>query len=161
MPGKVKVNDNRLRSFRKKIKSLKGIGVTVGVQGNEALAEHPSGAMTMAKLALTHEFGTKDGRIPSRSFLRSTFDDNKMRYGMMMTKGGRKVERGQATAMQVMFQLGETVRADIIARIKAHIPPPLSEVTIARKGSDIPLIDKGHLLGSITSVVHKKGALRG
>jgi hypothetical protein len=122
-----------------------------------AQADHPDAAMTFADLAAIHEFGTEDGHIPERSYLRSTFDSHRDRYGAMMTKGGREVEKGRDTAKGVMFKLGETVRADIIKRIKGHIPPPLAESTIARKGSDIPLIDKGHLIGAITSVVHEKG----
>jgi len=156
--GNVKVNDNRLRTFRKRLKSLKGLSVTVGVQGDMAQEEHPEGAMTMATLAAIHEFGSEDGRHPpARSFLRSTFDENVRKYDQLMLKGAQKVEKGRAVAKAVMFQLGETVRADIIKKIKAGIPPPLSQVTIDRKGSSVPLIDKGHLIGSITSVVHEGG----
>lgn len=158
MGGSVTIKDNRLRSFMKRIKGLKNISVTVGVQGDMAQEEHPDGAMTMATLAATHEFGSEDGRHPpQRSYLRSTFDENQERYKKEMDKGGKDVAKGKITARGVMFELGEGIRKDIIKKIKAGIPPELSQRTKDAKGSSTPLIDKGHLIGSITSVVREKG----
>src|SRR4051812_36975227 len=42
------------------------------------VAPPPSeGGMTNAEIALVNEFGSQDGRVPERSFIRSTFDRNR------------------------------------------------------------------------------------
>jgi phage gpG-like protein len=155
MAGEVKVNDSRLRSFRKRIAPMqKGISVTVGVQGKEAESEYEDGTPTVV-VAAVHEFGSTDGRIPSRSYLRSTYDENRRKYEQQITKGARETAGGKTTAKQTMFKAGETLRRDIISKIKAGIPPPLSQRTIDAKGSSVPLIDTGQLVASITSIVHE------
>jgi hypothetical protein len=50
-------------------------------------------------------------------------------------------------------RLGAKFVGDIQRRIKAHIPPPLQQSTIDRKGSSTPLIDTGVLWSSITHEV--------
>lgn len=51
---------------------------------------------------------------------------------------------------RVLERVGARFENDILDRIRAHIPPPLSPETIRRKGSTTPLIDTGQLVGSIT-----------
>lgn len=155
MAGDVKIDDRRLRAFFKRIKPmLKGVSVTVGVQGKEAESEYEDGTPTVV-VAAVHEFGSNDGRIPSRSYLRSTYDENRRKYEQMVAKEARNVAKGVGTAKQAMFKTGETLRADIISKIKGGIPPPLSQRTIDAKGSSVPLIDTGQLIASITTVVHE------
>ena len=157
MAGKVTItNDQRLRKFRKRIGPMtKGINATVGVQGQEAEEDHPGSDVSMATVAAAHEFGTDNNRPPQRSFLRDTLDLGKQRYAVMLVKGAREVAKGRGTTEGLMFRVGETLRQDVIKRIKAGIPPDLSEVTKARKDSSLPLVDKGFLVAAITSVVHK------
>lgn len=155
MAGSVKVKDNRLKAFRKRLKPLsKGITVTVGVQGKEAEGTYKDGT-PVATVAAVHEFGTQDGRIPQRSYLRSTYDANRKKYVATMAKGARKAVKGGTTAKQAAFEAGETFRADVVKTIKAGIPPPLHPATIAAKGSSVPLIDTGVLVAAISSVVHE------
>lgn len=155
MAGEVKIDDRRLRSFMKRIKPmLKGVTVTVGVQGKEAESEYENGT-PMVVVAAVHEFGSNDGRIPSRSYLRSTYDENRRKYEQMIAKGSRDAAKGKGTAKQAMFMTGETLRGDIVSKIKGGIPPPLSQRTIDAKGSSVPLIDTGQLVAAITTVVHE------
>ena len=156
MAGETKVNDTRLRAFMKRIKPMqKGIYVTVGVQGTEAEAAHDESGTPMSTIAAVHEFGSMDGRIPERSYLRSTYDENRRKYEQMILQGAQNSTKGKETPKQAAFKTGETMRADVIKRIKAGIPPELSQRTIDKKGSSVPLIDTGQLVASITTVVHE------
>ena len=160
MAGKVEiVRDNRLKGFRKRLKAMqKGATATVGVQGIKADEVYGEGTPVVV-VAAVHEFGSEDGTIPQRSYLRSTYDANIQRYRRIISKGMEKASKGQGTELSTMFQAGETYRADVIKAIKAGIPPDLKDATKARKGSTLPLVDTGILVAAITSVV-KKGTKR-
>lgn len=155
--SKVRVNDNRLRRFTKRLKSLtEGITVTVGVQGKEATEDYEDGP-SVAQVARVHEFGYPEGNIPQRSYMRATYDENREKYRRLIVKGSRDTMLGKMKSRQGMFIAGETYRKDIIKRIKSNIPPPLKQATIDRKGSSVALIDTGMLVAAITTVVKVGG----
>jgi len=55
-----------------------------------------------------------------------------------------------------LFRLAQEARNDVLDRIDSGIDPPLKDSTIARKGSSLPLVDKGILRASITGIVRKE-----
>jgi hypothetical protein len=151
----IKDRDTGFNAFFQGIRQLGSMRVKVGVQGREAAQVRPGG-LTMVGLATIHEFGAPTANIPQRSFLRSTADANRGTYARVLEGAVKKlVKKPQAfKAKAELFRLGERVRADVIKRIKAGIPPPNTPATIAgKKGENVPLIDTGQLISSITSVV--------
>ena len=46
------------------------ISIKVGILAPEASQKHSGSGLTMAELGAIHEFGSADGKIPARSFLR-------------------------------------------------------------------------------------------
>lgn len=128
-----------------------GPHVNVGVQGPSALAAHAQGETTVVEIASYHEFGR--GHNPERSFIRETFDINQFGYAEMMRKLADQVVTGRRTPKFALSLVGMKVESDIKRRIEAGIPPPLSPVTIARKGSSKQLVDSGQLKSSITHAV--------
>ena len=156
----IKATDRGLNQIIKKLEDIakSRIAAYVGVQGVAGQEVREDGQMTNAYLASIHEFGTRDVRIPSRSFLRSTFDEqlpkfqaelDKIAKGVFSTSGG--------TVEGQLMVLGEQYRAEILNKIKSGIPPPLAPSTLLRKGGETtPLIGKtGALFRSITSVVER------
>lgn len=131
---------------------VEGVSAGVGIQGVKAVAaskEHKG--KTNVYIGLVHEFGTRDGRIPSRSYLRSTFDEREKEYQKEIDEAARRVSAGKADPRGEMLVLGELHRGHIIAKIKDSIPPPLAESTIAAKKKETtPLIDTGQLFNSIS-----------
>lgn len=110
---------------------------------------------SVAEYAAHNEFGTN--RIPSRPFLRQTFDE---KAGEWAENLGKAVEAGYSPAGA--FQLvGTRMAEDIQATIKSNMPPKNSEATINRKRKKVDggargesmvpgtLIDTGSLLSSI------------
>src|SRR6266436_693869 len=64
--------------FFKTIREIKDARIKVGVLDSSGGAEkEPGSDITLAQLAGVLEFGTEDGRIPSRSVVRSTFDEER------------------------------------------------------------------------------------
>ena len=110
-------------------------------------------------IAATHEFGDPTRKIPERSYIRRTFEKDEAARAAAIGKLTGRVVDGKLQPEQAMGLLGTREVAAIRNTIAggAHIPPPLQPETIARKGSDRPLVDTGRLLNSIAYVVEKKG----
>lgn len=166
----VKEVDLGWEAIRKNIKLLGDSGgvCNVGVQGEQAAANHQRSELTLGQLAGIHEFGTvihqparrhpKSGKatrprtivIPARSFLRDTVDiyqEPIARREVLLSQG---VLYGKFTLLGGLELFGMYVVGLIRQRIANGILPANRPSTIARKGSSKPLIDTGELRNSIT-----------
>lgn len=119
--------------------------VAVGILQDEPVTDR----FSMVDLAMVHEFGSKDGRIPQRSFMRSTCDAKRSEHIKLVGLLQSKIVDGKLSIKQALSQLGEVVEKDIVQTINRGIRPTLKPATIKRKGSSKPLIDTGHLKGFI------------
>lgn len=157
MPVQVQDNRAKLDAILREVHKLAGATVTIGVHGDDA--DRKDGEFTNPQLGAVHEFGS--GRIPERSFLRSTVDSGKpMEFAEQVSA---KVARGDMTAEKAAQQVGVVVVGQVKQTIKNKIPPPLSEQTIKSRmakgahggglaslgNSTTPLIDTGQLVQSI------------
>lgn len=108
-------------------------------------ATYPDGTPT-ALVGLVHEFGTDDGHIPPRSFMRSTVmqQEGAWRNGLKTLIKEQGYDPEKALAM-----LGMQMADDIKAQLAAITSPALEPETIARKGHEKPLVDTKQLLKSI------------
>lgn len=159
MASKFKITDKDkgFNDYFDGLKKLDGLRSKVGIQGQEGRANHKGSNLTTVALATIHEFGTN--RIPQRSFIRSTADENKQKYEKRLSLIYKKLTKNPKlfNAHGEMLKTGEAVRRDVIKKIKSNIPPPIKEETRKRKkGEGVALIDTGQLIGSISSVVFKK-----
>lgn len=116
-------------------------GVRVGVQGDDEVAV----------IAAVHEFGSDDGTIPERSYLRSTFDEQRDALLAALEESVGQAIDGKVDLEKGLEKLGETLVEDIRRKIQQGIAPDLDEDTIEAKGNDTPLIDTGRLLEAITA----------
>ncbi|HKI87199.1 MAG TPA: hypothetical protein VKA53_10710 [Thermoanaerobaculia bacterium] len=155
-----------------------GVAVAVGIFGEAASqgkkGRGPDGedifeeAVTNVLVAAVHEFGTADGRVPSRSWLRAYVDENRDRIRGMIRKLQRQWMDGLITQDRALELLGAKLVGEIQARIARGIDPPLSEATQARRrGPDkshtgprnfTPLIDTGQFWQSIDWELRRRGA---
>jgi phage gpG-like protein len=149
--------------------------VAVGIQGEKASEPHrppverasgrgKRGVMIgpMAQTETTnvliggvHEFGTMNGRVPERSFIRSTMHAQEVKIKGWCAALMKQVVELKITVPNALGKLGELLTAEMKRTIRAGIPPALKQETIDRKGSSKPLIDTGQLLNSITYEVRK------
>lgn len=96
--------------------------------------------------AMANEFGTQ--RIPERSFLRSTLDQNRDRYADILVEALERVPDGESPE-RAMSRLGAIVVGDVQRKITEIRYPPNAPSTVKRKGSANPLIDTGQLRQAI------------
>lgn len=126
-------------------KMAKSPHVAVGILQDSPVSDN----FTMVDLAIVHEFGSKDGRIPQRSFMRSTCDGKKAEHANLISKLQGMVIDGALSIKKALSQLGEVVSKDMVQSINRGLEPELKSATIKRKKSPKPLIHYGHLKGSI------------
>lgn len=103
----------------------------------------------LATYAGANEFGTRDGRIPERSFIRSVMDENRFTLFQQANRYLNQISAGSMDPKTALGLLGEFIRGQIVSKITTLQDPPNAPSTIARKGSANPLIDEGRLRQSI------------
>lgn len=140
--------------------------VKVGIIGSKAQVKRAADSgsvITNAKIGFIHEFGRLQGepRIPARSFLRMPLElylDDFLKKNKHLTREAfeKSIKSGKADLLakklgiiaeqciQVAFE------TEGFGNWEANKPS-----TVARKGSDKPLIDTGELRRSISSEVMK------
>ncbi|CPR20626.1 hypothetical protein JMY81_01085 [Brenneria goodwinii] len=107
----------------------------------------------IAVIGAVQEFGTADGRVPERSFLRvpirQNCDDIKKAFRALTGA----VTRGEITAFQMLDQIGSRAAGYCQEAIEMGIQPANADSTIKQKGSATPIINHGIFKGKITHVV--------
>lgn len=137
-------------AFRRALKELEKLEVRVGYQEG---ATYPDGT-PVVNVALWNELGTVN--IPPRPFIRQTVDNNQARIQAQMKSAVNKLNNG-ADAETVLKELGVFTKGLMQKEIKNGEFEPNAQSTIAKKGSDRPLIDTGLLRQSVNYVIKKKG----
>lgn len=160
MASKVIDKDKGFKRLKKTLKTFGDDELVIGIPGKIDFNVPTQGA-----IGAVHEFGSVDGSIPSRSFLRSTFDKNVSKYTRSLSQQIRRaIERG-SPRKQALFILGEKVRKDVIKRIQSEeIKQDLAESTKqafvtgtrTRRGDGPALVNTGTMVGQIVSIVRKR-----
>ena len=153
MAGSVKDTDRGYKSLMKDLANISGapVSVLVGVSGKKD--------SDLVVIAASNEFGTEDGHIPERSYLRSTIDDGRAEIlddltdVVKQTLDGASLDRG-------LGKVGAKWAGKVQDKIRDLDTPPSADATKAdkkrRTGSEgKPLIDSGRLRQSITWEVER------
>lgn len=131
------------------------VTITVGVHSDDADHTHGSGeGLTIGDIATFHEFGTQF--TPQRSFIRAWFDEGQAEHQQVIREELQQAAAG-ASLSQALERIALRLEGSCKQRMARGIPPPLSPVTIKRKGSSTPLVDQGILRNSIRARVNGGG----
>ncbi len=119
--------------------------VDVGFMGS---ATEPDGTL-VAEVAAHNEFGTATS--PPRPFFRNTIEK---RAAAWVHNLGVALVAKKFNAAAALGLVGLGMKEDVQDGIRELWEPPLAPSTVARKGFDKPLIDKGVMLNSVTLKVN-------
>lgn len=124
--------------------------VKVGVLASKGGAAR-RGKISMAELAAIHEFGSPAAGVPERSFIRRTFAAKEQQLATFSARLAAAIIGGQMSVNRALDLLGAWGASEVKKTITEGegVPPPNAPTTIAKKGSDRPLVDTGRLLGAI------------
>lgn len=123
------------------------------------LAGVPKGAgnyedgVTLATIAAVNNFGSADGKIPARPTLQPAIEKGAPQYQRLAEVMIPKVLSGEMTMLMLLEQMGQLAEGHIKQEITDMDSPPNAAATIAKKGSDNPLIDTGAFRQSIRYVI--------
>ena len=117
--------------------------VRVGVLEN---ATYPDGT-PVAMVAFWNEYGTK--RSPVRAFFRTTVSEQKKNWVLSV----QNLMKMHNDPKKVMGLIGVHMQEQIVQSINTWSDPPNSAYTIAKKGFDKPLVERGIMMRSIKSEV--------
>jgi len=105
-----------------------------------------SDGQQVAMVAAANEFGNPANNQPPRPFFRNMIAGNKDNWPDDI---GRIAQATGFDGEQTLGLMGEHIKGQLQQSIRELMEPPLSPVTIEKKGFDKPLIDTGHMLNSV------------
>lgn len=145
--------DLGMKAIMRAIRKAGDVVVDVGLIEPKGTQAHPDAVgRTVAQLGATHEFGVG---VPERSFIRATVDSNKGKIERTLAESAGRIA-ARVPVQVALGKVGKDVERMIDKRIESNIPPPLSPITIAKKGHDLALVDSGTLRASVDSKVRRK-----
>jgi len=114
-------------------------------------ATYPDGE-SVPMVAFENEFGVPSKGQPPRPFFRRMIAKESSNWAPRIARLSKQTGfNGQ----RVLGIMGEDIKGGLQESINNFTDPPLSPVTIARKGFSKPLIDTSHMLNSITYEVEE------
>jgi len=142
----VKDIDRGLKKFMRELQHAKNLEVVIGLQEGDT-----NGELSIAEYAAYNEYGT--GKIPERSFMRSTFDEKVSDINRDIDNKYRQVQAGKMNIYSALNLVGLRHGRDIQKKIGSNISPANSPMTIAKKGSGKTLIDTGAMINAVRHIV--------
>jgi hypothetical protein len=150
-------SDNGYDALVKRVFGMTKVTIAVGILEADGAATHEAEDggrghedATVLEIAIWNEFGTSDGHVPERSFVRAWFDANESRLRADLTALMRSVVDGKRTREQVLSLLAQRSVGEIQQRIADGISPENAQSTIDRKHSSTPLIAGGQLRSALS-----------
>ncbi|ELY3738967.1 hypothetical protein SMX82_002356 [Cronobacter sakazakii] len=108
-------------------------------------ATYPDGQQ-VAMVAAANEFGNPANNQPPRSAFRNMISDHKDEWPENIASIAQATDFDGERTLGLM---GELIKSQLQDSIRELTEPPLSPVTVAKKGFDKPLIDTSHELNSV------------
>ena len=151
MSSSVTERDMGWDRIQSELSKANGAAVKVGVLSDTAPRD--DGA-DMILIAAANEFGTADGHIPARPFIRGAFDDKQRELSNTADRLWNLILSGKMNVERALRLLGEEHQGQVQEYIRALDTPPNAESTIRQKSTSAgvgnsPLEDEGRLRNSI------------
>lgn len=150
----VKETDNQMQ-LERELKKLKKLSVLVGIPQEKA--SRPGEPINNAELAYIHTNGSPIQGIPARPFIEPAIEEYRENIGKQLGRAIVKTLEGKdgKPYLERAGIVGENAARGWFTNPKNNWEPN-SPLTIAKKGSDKPLIDTAEMRKSITHIVREK-----
>ncbi|ODN41070.1 hypothetical protein [Piscirickettsia litoralis] len=147
----VKIDDKLLKNFEKTVRKLPTHQLRVGFfDGKEEESKDgEKEPITIAAIARLNEFGDKKKRIPERPFMQQNLEAHGFYKRHLAIRLG-KVIRNKSSISTQLNRLGEIMVSDTKITTTSGDFEENKKSTIAKKGSDKPLIDLGNMRANVS-----------
>lgn len=142
------------KRFFAEIEKLTKLQVRVGYQQGKEFYEGEGGKVDLLDIAMFNELGTS--RTPSRPFMRDSVDDNAESINKFCQAQLKSLANGSKDAVGILKAIGAMQVGLVQKTIVEGNFTPNAPSTIAKKGSDKPLIDTGLMRQSVHYVITDK-----
>ncbi|SSW67305.1 hypothetical protein AVE30378_02555 [Achromobacter veterisilvae] len=142
-----KSTDKGFDQFVRLTRAINGRGVKFGIQADAG--KDPETGADLLDIAIFNEYGTET--IPARPFMRDFAEKNGKALGQAMERVAGAVQDGQLGVDAALDQLGAFAEKHQRAHVQQSKKwaKPNAPSTVQKKGSDVPLIDQGLMVGAI------------
>lgn len=112
-------------------------------------ADYPDGTK-VAMVAAIQNFGAPAAGIPPRPFFSGMVKEKSPRWGESL---GNLLNRTDYDSKRALDLMGEGIKGQLQRSINETNDPPLSPVTVAKKGFTKPLIETANMIRAATYIV--------
>lgn len=138
------------KELKKELQKLEKKPFTkVGILEGKGSKLYSDSSQKVIDVAVANEFGT--AKIPSRPFIRKTYDENITQYNRLFKRAYNNIIDGKSTVKTSLGNIGLFAENKTRKRLRSGPWTPNAPSTIAKKKSSRPLIDTGQLVNSIVS----------
>lgn len=157
--GKVVYKDLGLEALLKRVAEADLKQIKVGIVGPKASEPSSDGRLTNAEVAVINEYGSDDGVVPRRSFIRDTLEhEQRQKVAAHLTEMARSIVQGTKSADAAADEAGSALAVLIAHKIlSAEGLRPNAPATEKFKGFNHPLLDTGGLVDAVSHQVVRKG----
>lgn len=141
---KVKINNKGLEKELELINKIGKASVKVGVQADAGV--HSESGESLVDIGIWNEYGT--AHIPSRPFIRQTFEDNQQALAQYLGRVVENVAKGD-DLVQELSKFGQWYQDKQKKILKSYPWTPNAPSTRRSKKSSKPLVDTSQLVNSI------------
>lgn len=136
------------KKLEETFKDGKNASIKVGFPASKSATMSEQDGVTALYKATVNNFGLG---VPKRPFMSVAFASNENKYRKMIAKNIGKMKQ-----KQLLSQLGSIGEGDVKKTIVDFKSPPNSDLTIKIKGTDNPLVDSSHMVGSVSWALEAK-----
>jgi hypothetical protein len=112
-------------------------------------ADYPDGTK-VAMIAAIQNFGAPAAGIPPRPFFTNMVKEKSPNWGKSL---GNLLERNNYDGIKSLELMGEGIKGQLQRSINETNDPPLSPVTVAKKGFSKPLIDTATMIRAVDYMI--------
>lgn len=131
--------------------------IEVGIFAESGKHPHSPEGLLISEIAAIQEYGAPDANIPSRPFLRDTYDRKGAEFQNKAARVLQRVIDRQLTLNAGLQVIGAMQASAVKETINDWTTPGNAPMTIARKGKDDPLVDSRVMRNSVKFKKYLKG----
>jgi hypothetical protein len=146
---KVAYVDMGLNKILAEIEKARVASIHVGLVGEKAEQPTADGRLSVAEAGVISEYGSSDGKVPRRSFLRDPIHHEEALVIAELAQAAHDIALLRATSEVAYDKVGRRMALVVSAAIVDGVPPANAEATVEKKGFDEPLIDTGAMLEAV------------